>query len=458
MPGATAGAYGGGAAPASWPWLAAGGALLVAGLAAFLVSPKLGILALGLPAAPLVILYPQIGLLAVIALIPFDSIASLVPSRTLTLTRLAGMAVVGGWVVNVLVRRSRVTLGTPGLFLVAYVVFALTSFLWTPAPAESVQKAKTLVQLLLLYVMAVNLLRTPDALVRALDVLLVSTAVVALVIILQYDPEEASRASLRLGEQAANPNYLAAMLVGPAVAAAALGAAGRRFAAWRSFAFGLISLATVVTGSRGGMLGLALGTALVGALRPRFGLRLALGVALILPACPLVVPRPVIERQIERFQRVGEDRGSGRLDIWNVGMSMVRHNPMIGQGFGSFEVSFYRYLYGGDVAVDPRWAIQNVWGQRAAHNVYLSTAAELGVVGLGLLLLALGAHAAGPLRVVRRASEVHGNSGPVAVALLGMFTSLLLMSNTCDTFGTKETWLLLALMQAGALRAPGRVR
>lgn len=459
MPAAAARAYPSGESASSWPWIAAGAGLLVAGIAAFLVSPKLGILALGLPAAPLVVLYPQLGLFAVIALVPFDSIASLVPSRTFTLTRLVGMAVMGGWVVNVLVRRERVRLGLPGLLLVAYVAFALVSLWWTPDPAGSVQKVKTLVQLLLLYVMAVNLLRTPEALGKALDILLASTTLVALVVIAQYDPEEASRASLKLGEQAANPNYLALTLIGPTAAALVFGAAGGVSGWWRFIAFGLLLLGTVVTGSRGGMLSLAAGTALVGVLRPRIGMRMALGVALIVPALPLLVPGPVIERQIERFQTLRQDRGSGRLDIWKVGAAMARDNPVIGRGFGSFEPSFYRYLYGGEVVVDPQWATQNVWGRRAPHNVYLSTAAELGAVGVGLLALALVAHARWVWRLARTGgfgSSIITNAS--SVALLGMFTCFVLMSNTCDTLGTKEAWLLLAMMQAAVLGSPRRVR
>jgi len=458
MPLAASRMYQPGATAPSWPWLAAGGGLLFVGIAAYLVSPKLGILALGLPAAPLLVLYPQLGLLGVIALIPFDSIASLVPSRTFTLTRLVGMAVMGGWVVNLLVRRERVTLGTSAILLLAYVAFALISLGWAPDPAESMQRVKTLVQLVLLYCMAVNLLRTPAMIERALDVLLVSTVLVSVVVILQYDPEASSRASLTLGETNTNPNYLAATLVGPAVAAAALGAARGRFGWWRFAAFGCLLLATIVTGSRGGLLALATGVAVIGVLRPRIGVRLALGVFLIVPTLPFLVPSQVLERQIERFQRLGEDRGSGRLDIWRVGAVMARENPVIGVGFGSFNREFYRYMYSGHAVVDPRWAQTKLWGGADPHNIYLRTAAELGAVGLTLLLLALAAHAAGVYRAYRRGGADRNRDNVLPVALLGMFAAFALMSSTTDTVGTKEVWLLLALMQGAALAVPGRIR
>jgi len=445
-----------GAPAAPWRWVSAGVGLLALGIVAYLVSPKLGILALGLPGVPLLVLYPALGLLGLIALIPFDSVASLVPSNTLTLTSLAGMVVMGGWLVHLLVRRSRLRLSGPGLLLLAYVLFALLSLSWTADPERSLPQVKTLVQLLLLYVMAVNLLTTPQALERALDVLLVATTMVSLLVLVQYDPATAARGSLESGGKSTDPNYLAATLIAPAVAAVALGAARGRLGWLRFAAFGSLGLATVVTGSRGGLLAMLVGVGVVGILRPRLGVRLAIVTLLLLPVLPLVLPSAVLQRQIERFQGLGEDRGSGRLDIWKVGGAMARDNPILGAGFGSFGPSFYRYMYGGETVVDPRWARGNVWGGRASHNIYLSAAAELGAVGGGLLGLAFGAHALAVFRACRRAKARRDGTDRIYLALLAMFACFLLMGMTIDTMGTKAAWLLLALMQAVGVQPPTR--
>jgi len=310
----------------------------------------------------------------------------------------------------------------------------------------------------LLYCMAVNLLRTPAMIERALDVLLVSTVLVSVVVILQYDPETSARARLSVGDMSTDPNFLAASLAMPAVAAVALGVAHGPLPWWRFVAFVPLVLAILVTGSRGGLVALAAGLAVGGLLRPRLGLRVLLAVVLVAPVIAVTLPSAVIERQIERFETLGQDRGSGRLDIWRVGTVMARENPLIGVGFGSFRREFYRYMYSGQAVVDPQWAQNKFWGGADPHNIYLCTAAELGAVGLALLLLALAAHAVGVYRAYRRGGADRNRENALPVALLGMFVCFALMSSTVDTMGTKGVWLSLALMQGAALAVRGRIR
>ena len=68
--------------------------------------------------------------------------------------------------------------------------------------------------------------------------------------------------------------------------------------------------------------------------------------------------------------------GNGRSDYWRVARSMVRDEPLLGAGAGSFEAHWFRER---SVA----------FHARDAHNLYLETLAELGPVGLGLLLATL---------------------------------------------------------------------
>jgi len=65
--------------------------------------------------------------------------------------------------------------------------------------------------------------------------------------------------------------------------------------------------------------------------------------------------------------------GNGRSDYWRVARTMVRDEPLLGTGAGSFEAHWFRER---SVA----------FHARDAHNLYLETLAELGPVGLALLL------------------------------------------------------------------------
>jgi hypothetical protein len=65
--------------------------------------------------------------------------------------------------------------------------------------------------------------------------------------------------------------------------------------------------------------------------------------------------------------------GNGRWELWRVAWHEARAHPVLGGGAGSFEQSWLRDR---NVAVDAR----------DAHNLYLETLAELGPIGLALVL------------------------------------------------------------------------
>src|SRR5262249_15207896 len=81
-------------------------------------------------------------------------------------------------------------------------------------------------------------------------------------------------------------------------------------------------------------------------------------------------------------RRLLSPASSARADYWDVAAKMVEREPLLGEGAGSYE----------------RWWLQQrpvATGARNAHNLYLETLAELGPLGLALLLLALVAPALG---------------------------------------------------------------
>ena len=85
-------------------------------------------------------------------------------------------------------------------------------------------------------------------------------------------------------------------------------------------------------------------------------------------------------------RRVLSVSGNGRGDYWHVAGEMVRAEPVLGTGAGSFEAHWLRER---PVA----------FHARDAHNLYLETLAELGPLGLLLLVATLGL----PLLALRRA-------------------------------------------------------
>ena len=82
--------------------------------------------------------------------------------------------------------------------------------------------------------------------------------------------------------------------------------------------------------------------------------------------------------------------GSWRQKMWRVAWDDVRAHPVLGSGAGSYERYWDRHR-------DISYAV------RDAHSLYLEVLAELGPLGLGLLVLALGTPIAASLRARRNA-------------------------------------------------------
>ncbi len=70
--------------------------------------------------------------------------------------------------------------------------------------------------------------------------------------------------------------------------------------------------------------------------------------------------------------------GNARSDYWGVALRTIKAEPLLGSGAGTFELRWYRDRPGQGTVRD-------------AHNIYLEVLAELGPVGLALLVTALAA-------------------------------------------------------------------
>ena len=185
---------------------------------------------------------------------------------------------------------------------------------------------------------------------------------------------------------------------------------------WRlpALALGALFLATLaLTGSRGGwfaaLAGCAVGLALA------FGRRrvaAATGVtAALLLALALVLPSGGLVD--EEAERIGD-----RAWYWHVAWQQAGETPLAGRGAGTFELT---------------WLEQQPIGAsvRDAHSLYVETLAELGLIGLVLLSLAL----APPLLVASRTTS----------AAAGAYVAFLLHA------GADWDWEMPAVTIAGLL-------
>jgi O-antigen ligase len=97
--------------------------------------------------------------------------------------------------------------------------------------------------------------------------------------------------------------------------------------------------------------------------------------------------------------------GSGRWQFWEAAVDAWRGDPVLGRGAGSYEAWWART---GSIA----------HFIRDAHSLYLEVLAELGLVGLALLLVVLGAGAAAAIAQKRASTRERTTVAALAATLL----------------------------------------
>lgn len=80
-----------------------------------------------------------------------------------------------------------------------------------------------------------------------------------------------------------------------------------------------------------------------------------------------------------RFLKPDPSGGSGRIEIWKVGLAALKDHWLIGGGFGNFPQLYNKYFLTVFNQYYEHWS-------RAPHNIILQAWVEIGVIGLGLML------------------------------------------------------------------------
>jgi O-Antigen ligase len=134
-------------------------------------------------------------------------------------------------------------------------------------------------------------------------------------------------------------------------------------------------------------------------------------------------------------RRLTSFSSDGRADYWRVAWREVRAHPLLGGGSGSYERYWHRYR-------PTAFEAQN------AHNLYLETLAELGPIGLALLLATFA---------VPFVSAARNRAGPGVTAGAGAFAAFAVHAAVDWDFQIVAV-ALAGLFCAAALLAAGRTR
>jgi len=431
-----------------WPVTLAFVAMPVGVLAG--IRPELAIAA-ALALAFLLVVFANLanGVVLFAFIIFFETVPGL--TGVASLTKLAGALLALAWLATLVTRgdaRSDFLGEHPWItaLLALFLAWAGLSFIWAEEPAGAVDAAYRLGLNAVLLLIVYTAVRTPSDAIRVLAAFVIG-ATAATLLGLASGATTALGSEARLSGEFENANELAASLVATLTLTLGLAFVAKNSPVLRMAALAAAALAMfgiLLTVSRGGLVALAVAAvaAIVFAGRWRPGIAALSTVAALLAVVYFVsfAPPAATARLTEL------EGGTGREDIWKVAWRMVEDQPVRGVGAGNFGTSSIHYLL---VPGTLRRSDFIVNTQKVAHNVYLGTLAELGIVGLALLLsviLALLGCAIKAVREFQRNGDVQMEilSRAVLIAIVGLLASLFFSSDLYK----KQLWLLLAMAPA----------
>jgi O-antigen ligase len=235
---------------------------------------------------------------------------------------------------------------------------------------------------LLLFVATVSCLDTLQRVRRTLLVATGSSAFASLYVIREWQQNHGLYAEFRPGWISGDANYysLSVILVLP-IAFALIRTPRSLWERWLCIGCMSVSLiGLMLAASRGGFLGLVAATLFM-VLRSPHRLRNLSLIAVVLVPLVFVIPASPLQRLLHPTG--GDNKAADRrVDLWRVGLKMIRDNPGFGIGVGNYKTLMDQYE-------GPYSSLE----AGVAHNSYIEITAELGFAGMlvffGVLVSAL---------------------------------------------------------------------
>jgi O-antigen ligase len=355
-----------------------------------------------------------------------------VPAPFNTVSSLFGLAVLCGMLAHLMLGRRSARQILPAV--PAWLIFAALagfSIAWSVNPSQTAKTFLVLVSLIAFYVVAMLMPVEPRDVSRFEEAVVAGGALAGLYGIvllgtsgLQLTRRDVPRFATAGGVgEGTDPNITAATLILPL--ALALSRALRAKTTGARAAFGvasaLIGIGIVLTGSRGGLIAALVSVIVVGLTSGQRRKALAIALTVVIAGGITMASAPETLRT-----RIFKSWSSGRTDIWRTGLAACDRYCWAGSGWGTFPTVYQDTLH-----TDP--GAKGLDRPFVAHNIYISAAIEIGIVGLALMLFAVALVA---WDLVRLPKDIRG---PPFGALAGLLVASMFL--TTVTF--KYFWLVM---------------
>lgn len=462
---------------------AAGSALVV--LAA-LASPLIAAAALGaLAVVGMIVAVPYWGFLLTAAVVPLERIGRFTNDSSLTtvsLMRVMGMLTLGALLLHLLMKHKKLVITLPGALYAAYFLIGLLTLAYTSDFEFGVRSSSAILGNLLFFLLVVNVVRTPAHARAAILCWLLTTSAIGVFTIYQWHNPSAvitEDAFNSTGQRASDERFSTVLADAseyealeptlralgttshPAVYAINLILALPFFAyayrtasgtAWRvaiACAGAITCYNVVLTNTRAALMAMVLVLLLIAATRlirlTTAGLAAAaLLCVMALPLVPSAIWNRVLDAGNYSFDRSETLRA--RVAYWEEGLSILSDNWLLGIGVGN-QTELPRRL-SGRMYMPPN---------STAHNEYLQSFLETGLVGFALLVgFVLLLHKRS--RICERRFEQHGATGDALILRAARIALLAVLIYALQVdvlhFPLKGWWLAMGIVAALYERCP----
>jgi hypothetical protein len=367
-------------------------------------------------------------------LIPFDPILALGGGTTgTTLTKLVGIGAIAILLAMGLIGRRLVRPPQAALWWSLFILWGALSAVWAADTEEVLLRLPMAVSLLFLYLVVVSVNVSEEELSSVCLFTILGGIVASAFTIYFYQSgilyEGTGRASLVFWEREANPNTLSFSLIMPIGLGIYRYTIASRF--WKKILY-LVAITVMVAGffltmSRGPLLGLVI-FLLMYSIFLRSPRKLTIPLVLL-----VLVLIAMPEMFYARLNLIKDPTGAGRLGIWQDGWLLVQHYWTIGAGLSNYPVVEHRLV--------------GVW--KSAHNIYLTSLVELGIIGFSFLVLALWSNLRWSRSILSAVQDepLRRNGGPhVGYLIEAISLGLLAAAFFQDVIWRKAFWFAWMLM------------
>ncbi len=392
----------------------------------------------GIAAIIFALVNPRAMLLIYVALIPWDDFITV--GEAGTITRAVGAIFFAGYFLH---RFGQINLRTIPRSGWAFLAWALASIAWSLDQTVAGTQLITLLQLFAMMIVVADFATEEPDIVRKVLIAFSLSAVGTAIFAMAAAAVGGGITEDRIGAfEAQDVAQFAALLV-PAFLFLLVELVEWRRPLMVGAGFLLVSAGIVLSGTRSAWVAAGVGAAVI--ILPLVGRRGLVPIAMIaLAGLSLFAIDDLRAIVIDRLSTALQSGGSGRIDIWAVGLNIFGDQPVLGVGYGNFPVAFTPEVIRGTNV--PGLDINVLDPGAGSHSIIVGTLVELGIVGLVLLAPFIGTV------IFARGRGMTWN------VLHGSVVAIMAQALFLDVLNRKHVWLLLGLALGMMWRAAADAR